>query len=232
MKIASIRPTQWLPEQMLTVKPHLRGWQHVAAAPLSLAASIVLTVLAPTSGTRWASAVYLVTSLLLFGISALYHRFYWSPKWEIFWRRLDHSNIFLLIAGTYTPLCVALLPSHDARFILTLVWVAASAGVLMSVFWPGAPRWLIVTLYVGLGWVAIWYLPQLWTAGGPVIVLLIAAGGVLYTVGAVVYGLKRPNPSPRWFGFHEIFHTFTVLAWACQCVAVYFAVLGTSPVTS
>lgn len=232
MKIVSLRPKQWIPDQLLAVKPHLRGWQHVAAAPLSLAASIVLTVLAPTSSTRWASAVYLVTSLLLFGISAVYHRFYWAPAWERFWRRLDHSNIFLLIAGTYTPLCVALLPSDDSRFILTLVWVAAAAGVILSVFWPAAPRWLIVALYVGLGWVAVWYLPQLWASGGPVVVLLIAAGGVLYTIGAVIYGLKKPNPSPTWFGFHEIFHTFTVLAWACQCIAVYFAVLGTTPPTS
>lgn len=228
MKIASIRPRQWTPEQLLTVKPHLRGWQHVAAAPLSLAASIVLTVLAPTTSTRWASAVYLVTSLLLFGISAVYHRFYWAPAWERFWRSLDHSNIFLLIAGTYTPLCVALLPPADSRTILTIVWVAASAGVLLSVFWPGAPRWLTVILYVGLGWAAVWYLPLLWANGGPVVVLLIAAGGLLYTIGAVIYGLKRPNPSPTWFGFHEIFHSFTVLAWACQCVAVYFAVLGSA----
>lgn len=228
MKIVSLRPTQWVPNQLVNIKPHLRGWLHLVSAPLSLAASIVLTVLAPTTGTRWASAVYLVTSLLLFAISATYHRLYWSPSWEKFWRRLDHSNIFLLIAGTYTPLCVALLPFEDARFILTLVWSVAGAGVVFSMFWPGAPRWLITLMYVGLGWVAIWYIPQLWEAGGPVSILLIAAGGVLYTIGAVVYALKKPNPWPKWFGFHEVFHSFTVLAWACQCVAVYFAVLGTS----
>lgn len=228
MKIVSLRPTQWVPNQLVNIKPHLRGWLHLVSAPLSLAASIVLTVLAPTTGTRWASAVYLVTSLLLFAISATYHRLYWSPSWEKFWRRLDHSNIFLLIAGTYTPLCVALLPFEDARFILTLVWSVAGAGVVFSMFWPGAPRWLITLMYVGLGWVAIWYIPQLWKAGGPVSILLIAAGGVLYTIGAVVYALKKPNPWPKWFGFHEVFHSFTVLAWACQCVAVYFAVLGTS----
>lgn len=228
MKIVSLRPTQWVPNQLVNIKPHLRGWLHLVSAPLSLAASIVLTVLAPTTGTRWASVVYLVTSLLLFAISATYHRLYWSPAWEKFWRRLDHSNIFLLIAGTYTPLCVALLPFEDARFILTLVWSVAGAGVVFSMFWPGAPRWLITLMYVGLGWVAIWYIPQLWEAGGPVSILLIAIGGILYTIGAVVYALKKPNPWPKWFGFHEVFHSFTVLAWACQCVAVYFAVLGTS----
>lgn len=229
MKIVSLHPTQWVPNQLVSIKPHLRGWLHLVSAPLSLAAALVLTILAPTTGTRWASAVYLVTSLLLFGISATYHRLYWTPKWEKFWRRLDHSNIFLLIAGTYTPLCIALLPFEDARFILTLVWGIASAGVVFSMFWPGAPRWLITSMYVGLGWVALWYVPQLWAAGGPVSIILITSGGVLYTIGAVIYAVKKPNPWPRWFGFHEVFHSFTVLAWACQCVAVYFAVLNATP---
>lgn len=228
MKIATIHPPVWLAERLDLIKPHFRGWQHLVATPLSLAASIVLTVLAPTAPTRWASAVYLAASLLLFGISATYHRFYWAPKWDKFWQRLDHSNIFLLIAGTYTPLCAALLSPHDTKVILSIVWGGAAAGVLFSLFWPGAPRWLTVPLYLLLGWVAIWYLPQLWETGGAHVVVLIAAGGVLYSIGAIVYALKRPNPSPTWFGFHEIFHTFTVLAWACQCIAVYFAVLGSS----
>lgn len=226
MKFVSIRPRKWFPHQELKVKPHLRGWQHAVAVPLALATAIVLTALAPTSATRWASAVYLVTSLLLFGISAIYHRFYWEPSWEKFWRRLDHANIFLLIAGTYTPICVALLEPAASRFILSLVWIASLLGVVFSVFWPHAPRVLISTLYVALGWVGIWYLPQLWAASGAPVVVLVATGGLLYTIGAVVYALKRPNPSPKWFGFHEIFHTFTILAWVCQCIAVFFAVLS------
>lgn len=226
MKVASLQPTKWFPDQLVAIKPHLRGWLHLVAAPLSLAAAIVLVCLAPTTPDKWASAVYLAASLLLFGISALYHRFYWKPNWEIVWRRLDHSNIFLLIAGTYTPLSVALLNRHDTTVILGIVWTGAVLGILVNLFWPTAPRWLVTLIYVVLGWVAIAYLPQLWAAGGPVVVLLIVAGGVLYTLGALVYGMKRPNPSPTWFGFHEIFHAFTVLAWACQCVAVYFAVLG------
>lgn len=225
MKIASLRPTSWVPNQLVAIKPHLRGWLHLIAAPLSLAASIVLVVLAPTTADKWASAVYLAASLFLFGISALYHRFYWAPKWEVVWRRLDHSNIFLLIAGTYTPLSIALLERRDATILLSIVWTGAVIGILLNLFWPTAPRWLSTLIYVVLGWVAIAYLPQLWAAGGPIVVLLIVAGGVLYTLGAVVYGMKRPNPSPAWFGFHEIFHAFTVAAWACQCVAVYFAVL-------
>ena len=162
---------------------------------------------------------------MLFGVSATYHRFYWAPRWETLWNRLDHSNIFLLIAGTYTPLTIALLDRSDATVLLSVVWSGALFGIVLNLFWPGAPRWLKTLIYVALGWVAAWYLPQLWAGGGPAIVLLILAGGILYTLGAIVYGMKKPDPSPTWFGFHEIFHAFTVAAWACHCVAVYLAVL-------
>ncbi len=226
MKVASLKPTTWVPDQVVAVKPLLRGWMHLVAAPLSLAASIVLIALAPTTPTKWASAVYLASSLILFGISALYHRFYWKPGWELLWKRLDHSNIFLLIAGTYTPLSVALLSPSAQRSLLILVWGGALAGILINLFWPTGPRWLLTLIYVLLGWVAVWYLPEFWSAGGPAVVWLIIAGGILYTMGAVVYAFKRPDPWPAWFGFHEIFHLFTVLAWACHCVAVYLAVLA------
>ena len=225
MKVASLHPKSWVPNQLIAIKPHLRGWLHLVTAPLSLAASIVLICLAPTTPTKWASAVYLASSLLLFGISALYHRFYWKPNWELVWKRLDHSNIFLLIAGTYTPLSVALLTRHDATVLLSIVWTGAIIGILINLFWPTAPRWLSTLIYVVLGWTAVAYLPQLWSAGGPAVVWLIVAGGILYTLGAIVYATKRPDPSPTWFGFHEIFHAFTVAAWACHCVGVYLAVL-------
>ena len=226
MKIASLTPKQWASGQLVQIKPKLRGWLHLAAAPLSLAASIVLVCLAPTTPTKIGSAVYLACSLILFGVSATYHRFYWAPRWEIMWKRLDHSNIFLLIAGTYTPLTIALLSRSDATILLSVVWGGAIIGILLNLFWPTAPRWLSTLVYVALGWVAVWYLPQLRAGGGPAIVWLIVAGGVLYTLGAVVYGAKKPDPSPTWFGFHEIFHAFTVAAWACHCIAVYLAVLG------
>ena len=226
MDIASLKPTQWVQGQLVVIKPKLRGWLHLGATPLSLAASTVLVCLAPTPATRWGSAVYLVASLFLFGVSAAYHRFYWAPKWETMWSRLDHSNIFLLIAGTYTPLTIALLPRHDATVLLGVVWGGAVLGILVNLFWPSAPRWLKTSIYVALGWVAVWYLPQLWRSGGPAVVWLVFVGGVLYTIGAVVYGTKKPDPSPTWFGFHEIFHAFTVAAWACHCVAVYLAVLN------
>ena len=212
MKIASLTPKEWFSGQLVQIKPKLRGWLHLAAAPLSLAASIVLVCLAPTTPTKIGSAVYLACSLILFGVSAAYHRFYWAPRWEVMWKRLDHSNIFLLIAGTYTPITIALLDRSDAAVLLSVVWGGAVVGILLNLFWPTAPRWLTTLVYVALGWVAVWYLPQLWAGGGPIVVWLIVAGGVLYTLGAVVYGTKKPDPSPTWFGFHEIFHAFTVAA--------------------
>ena len=139
MKIASLTPKQWASGQLVHIKPKLRGWLHLGAAPLSLAASIVLVCLAPTTPTKIGSAVYLACSLILFGVSATYHRFYWAPRWETAWRRMDHSNIFLLIAGTYTPLTIALLNRSDATILLSVVWAGASAGILLSLFWPTAP---------------------------------------------------------------------------------------------
>ena len=148
MKIASLTPKQWASGQLVQIKPKLRGWLHLAAAPLSLAASIVLVCLAPTTPTKIGSAVYLACSLILFGVSATYHRFYWAPRWEIMWKRLDHSNIFLLIAGTYTPLTIALLSRSDATILLSVVWGGAIIGILLNLFWPTAPRWLSTLVYV------------------------------------------------------------------------------------
>lgn len=225
MPIVSRRPVEWFPGHPTVRKPRLRGWIHFIAAPLSLAASIVLTVLAPTTGTKWASMVYMLASFILFGVSALYHLFYWSPRAETFLRRMDHSNIFLLIAGTYTPLAVSLFDRSQATILLAIVWIGALVGILVNLFWPTAPRWLSTLIYVILGWTAIWYLPAMWQSGGPAVVWLVLIGGILYTIGAVAYAMKKPNPWPRWFGFHEVFHAFTVAAWACQCIAAYIAVL-------
>jgi hemolysin III len=141
---------------------------------------------------------------------------------------MDHSNIFLIIAGTYTPFAL-LLPRDDARTMLLIVWIGAVAGVLFRVFWVGAPRWLYTPVYVALGWVSVFYLRDLLHFGGPAIVTLIAVGGLLYTAGAVVYGVKRPNPSPRWFGFHEIFHTLTLAAFTVHYIAVSMTIYGAHP---
>ncbi len=206
-----------------SVKPKLRGWIHAGVAPLVLAASIVLVVLSPTPAAKWSTAVFGLSAVMLFGTSAIYHRGKWSPRVSGILRRLDHTNIFLIIAGTYTPLAVLLLPPQTAKVLLIVVWSGALVGLLSRVFWLGAPRWLYVPVYVALGWVAVWFLPAFYRGSGPEVIWLVAAGGLAYTLGAVVYGLKRPNPSPRWFGFHEVFHALTVLAFACHYIAVSIA---------
>ena len=206
-----------------TIKPKLRGWIHAGVAPLVLAASIVLVVLSPTPAAKWSTAVFGLSAVMLFGTSAVYHRGRWSPRVQGVLRRLDHTNIFLIIAGTYTPLAVLLLPASTAKVLLIIVWSGAILGLLARVLWLGAPRWVYVPVYVALGWVAVAFLPQFWRSGGPAIVWLVAAGGLAYTAGAVVYGLKRPNPSPRWFGFHEVFHTLTVVGYTCHYIAVSIA---------
>jgi hemolysin III len=205
------------------IKPKLRGWIHAGMAPLVVAASIVLVALAPTTAGRVSGAVFGTSAILLFGTSAVYHRGRWSPRVEAALRRMDHTNIFLIIAGSYTPLAVLLLEPDTARTLLIIVWAGAIAGLLARVFWLGAPRWFYVPIYVALGWVAVGFLPTFWESGGPAIVWLVAAGGLAYTLGAVVYGTKWPNPSPRWFGFHEIFHSLTVVGFTCHYVAVSIA---------
>lgn len=207
------------------VKPHLRGWLHLGTAPLALAAGSILVGLAPDQRSQLAAAVFGVTAVLLFATSAIYHRGVWSERTTRVLKRLDHANIFLIIAGTYTPFAVLLLPPGQGRTLLWIVWSGAIAGVAFRVFWVGAPRWLYTPVYVALGWVAVFYLRPFWQFGGALVVCLIAVGGLLYTVGAVVYGTRRPNPSPRWFGFHEVFHALTVAAFVTHFAAASIAVL-------
>lgn len=209
------------------VKPHLRGWLHAGTFPLALAAGIVLVSLAPTTAGRVSAAIFAVTACLLFGVSAIYHRGTWSPRTEALLKRFDHANIFLIIAGSYTPFSVMLLPAGKARTLLTIVWIGAVAGVAFRVLWVHAPRWLYVPAYIALGWAAIAYLPSFLESGSLAVVILVIVGGALYTTGAVVYGIKRPNPSPRWFGFHEVFHALTVAAFIVHFVGVSIAVYST-----
>ena len=205
-------------------KPKLRGWLHAVMFPVAIAAGIVLVALADTGEERISSAIFSLAAVLLFGASALLHRGSWSPRVTRLLRRLDHSNIFLIIAGTYTPLAVLALPPGKGRVLLWIVWVGALIGVAFRVLWVGAPRWLYTPVYVALGWVAVIYLPDLLSGAGVAVVVLILAGGVLYSVGALIYGLKRPNPFPRWFGFHEVFHALTVAAFTVHYVAVSITV--------
>jgi hemolysin III len=185
-----------------------------------LAVSVVLVCLAPPGADRWSCVAFGVSSCLLFGTSAVYHRGTWSPRTAAFLRRADHSNIFLVIAGTYTPLAVMLLAHGTAVVLLWVVWGGAALGLLARIFWLGAPRWVYVPVYVALGCVALGYLPQFWRTGGPAVVWLVVGGGLAYTLGAVVYGTRRPDPSPHWFGFHEVFHVLTVAGFACHATAI------------
>lgn len=209
-------------EKVQEVKPKLRGWLHTAIAPLTLAAGIVLIALSPTVATRVGSAVFAGTALLLFTVSAIYHRGTWSPRAHAFLRRFDHSNIFLLIAGSYTPFTLILLDGRARVGLLLIVWIGAILGVLFKMFWLDAPRWLHTPIYVALGWAAIFYADEFAGAGTAVITLIVVGGG-LYTLGGLVYGLQWPDPSPRWFGFHEVFHVFTILAFVCHYVAASLA---------
>lgn len=212
----------------LNIKPKWRGWLHAGATPLAIAAGIVLVIVAPTPGGKITSAIYAVTGILLFGVSAVYHRGNWSPKTRTILKRLDHTNIMLVIAGSYTPLAWALLPRSSAVLLLWLIWSGAVLGVLFRLFWLEAPRWLYVPVYIALGLGALFYIPDFFAVNPPV-AILICVGGVLYITGAVFYALKRPNPSREQFGFHELFHAFTVVAFAAHFVAIMMAVLSVEP---
>ncbi len=204
-------------------KPSWRGWIHAVATPIALVAGILLVITAPTSTGKITSAIYAFTGILLFGISALYHRGNWSPTVRLLLKRMDHSNIMLVIAGTYTPISAMLLPRPQSTLLLWVIWVGAVAGVLFRVLWLGAPRWLYVPLYVALGLAALFFIPQLLAASVPA-TLLILVGGVFYIAGAVFYGLKRPNFSQAHFGFHELFHAFTVVGFVLHFIAIVIAV--------
>jgi hemolysin III len=227
---AAERPGSAVAAVAASVKPRLRGWLHAGTFPLAVAAGLVLVVLAPAGRARASAAVFAVTAALLFGVSALYHRGRWGPRTAGILKRVDHANIFLIIAGTYTPFTVLLLPPGPGRTLLILVWGGAVAGVLFRVCWVGAPRWLYVPAYVAMGWAAVVYLPQFLAGGGVAVLVLVVAGGVIYSLGGLVYGLRRPNPSPRWFGFHEVFHALTVVAFTVHYVGVSIAVYSSATV--
>lgn len=208
-------------------KPSWRGLIHAATLPIAMTLGTILIMLSLDHG--WvaiaSSSVYVASSLALFGVSATYHRFGWGPRAQSILRRLDHANIFFLIAGTYTPIALLALPWPQSIILLSVVWSGAILGIIFRVVWVNAPRWMYVPLYILLGWAAVMYLPELLSASVAMVVLVLV-GGILYTLGAVVYGLKKPNPLPEHFGFHEIFHSLTVLAFICHWVAVLIIVLN------
>ena len=205
------------------VKPKLRGWLHAVTSPLTLAAGVVLVALSPDAVTRIGSTIFMVTSVLLFTVSAVYHRGTWSPRVWAFLRRFDHANIFLLIAGSYTPFALLMLEGTSQVVLLSVAWGGAAMGVLFRIFWTDAPRWLYTPIYIALGWAAVFFIGDFARATSTAVLALIVAGGVLYTLGGVVYGLKRPDPFPSWFGFHEVFHTLTIAAFVTHYVGVSIA---------
>ncbi|MER7888986.1 hemolysin III family protein [Micromonospora sp. NPDC094482] len=210
-------------------KPRMRGWLHAYAFFVALVCGIVLCSIAATRP-GWAPlvscVVYSLTVCGLFGTSALYHRRVWSERGYQIMRRMDHSMIFVFIAGTYTPFCVLLLEQRLATIMLATVWGGALAGVALKMIWPHAPRWLSAPLYLALGWVAVAMLPQILHQGGVTALVLLLTGGAIYSVGAVFYALRRPNPWPTVFGHHEFFHACTLVAAICHHIAIYFALFA------
>src|SRR6476469_940597 len=213
-------------EAIAAVKPKLRGVSHEWAFFMSLGFGVALIVLAETPKATLAVAIYAVSLSALFGTSALYHRVNWTrPQVRQWMRRLDHSMIFFLIAGTYTPFALLVLNGTLAMAILVVVWIGAIAGAIVEMIWIDHPKWASALIYLSLGWVAVAAFPELWTSLGPGVTLLVAAGGLLYTAGAVVYAIQRPNPSPAIFGYHEIFHLLVIAAAVAHFSAVAFFAL-------
>ena len=213
-------------EALAAVKPKLRGVSHEWAFFLSLGFGAALIILAETPKATLAVAIYAVSLSALFGTSALYHRVNWSrPQRRQWMRRLDHSMIFFLIAGTYTPFALLVLEGSLAMAILAVVWVGAVAGAIVEMIWIDHPKWASALIYLALGWVAVATFPDLWSEMGPVGTLLVAAGGLLYTAGAVAYAVQRPDPNPAIFGYHEVFHLFVIAAAIAHFSAVAFFAL-------
>jgi hemolysin III len=209
----------------LLSKPRLRGVSHQWAFFVSLATGLGLVLAAPAGRPRVAAAIYALSVAGLFGASALYHRVDWAENARRWMRRLDHSMIFLLIAGTYTPFALLVLDGTLATVILILVWAGAAGGILLKLVWIDAPKPVVAAIYVVLGWVAVAAFPELLRQIGAIGVALVATGGVLYTAGAVVYALRRPDPVPAVFGYHEVFHVLVIAAAALQYAVVAFLVI-------
>jgi hemolysin III len=210
-------------EAIAAVKPKLRGVSHEWAFFVSLVFGAALIIVAKTPKATFAVAIYAVSLSALLGTSALYHRVNWErPNVRQWMRRLDHSMIFFLIAGTYTPFALIVMHGTLATAILVVVWVGAIAGAIVEMVWIGHPKWVSALVYLSIGWVAVAAFPELWDALGPVGALLLAGGGLLYTVGAVVYATQRPDPNPAIFGYHEVFHAFVIAAAAIQFAVIAF----------
>lgn len=204
-------------------RPSLRGRLHAVGAVVLALSSPWLLAAATSPGRAWSAGVFLLAAALMLGTSGAYHVGAWSPRWLQVLRRADHSAIFVAIAGTYTPFLVVALDGSFRTGMLVGVWVGAAAGVVVNNVFHHAPSWVRTVPYLVLGWVSVVLLPALWRLS-PTVTLLVAGGGLAYTVGAVVYASRRPDPWPSTFGYHEVFHALTLVAVALHWVAVYLAV--------
>ena len=205
-------------------RPRLRGVLHQAG--FVVACGVGIAFVATLDGRRLVAAVvFAVSAAAMLGASALYHRITWTPRARAWMRRVDHAGIYLLIAGTYTPIGLLALHGTLQRVVLAVVWSGAGAAIFAKVVWVGSPKWLSAALGIALGWVGVAALPQLSHTAGPAAVALLAAGGLAYTVGAVVYARRKPDPIPMVFGYHEVFHALTLVALVCQYVAIAFFVV-------
>ena len=205
-------------------QPRLRGVIHLVMSPLSLVAGLTLVTIAHELRGRITLGILTLTAGFLFTSSALYHRVKWRESMKALWRRIDHANIPLLIAGTYTPFAIFLLDARKATLLLSIIWGTAGSAAIFRIAWITAPRWLYVPIYIALGWMALIYLPDFYREGGVAIFTLILVGGILYSAGGVIYALKKPNFSINWFGFHELFHAMTAAAFICHFVAAALVV--------
>lgn len=202
------------------IKPHLRGWLHAVTTPLAFVSFLVMLVISESVLARVGVAVYMLSAITLFGVSGVYHTGKWSARARVLWKRLDHANIFILIAGSYTPFSLLLLSHGHAAIMLSLVWGGTILGVLFRLFWVHAPRVMYVSLYILLGWAAILYIGEFVSAAPVAVLVLMFVGGGLYTLGAIIYGFRWPDPWPRWYGFHELFHSLTIAAFIVHYIGV------------
>ena len=210
-------------------RPRARGWIHLCCAAIATVGGLALVSVAGITSSQkavLATLIYTVTIVAMFTVSAVYHRKHWHNPVALKWmKRLDHSAIFIFIAGSYTPFALLAMPPRTGAEVLAIVWTGAAAGVALKMWWPSSPRWVGIPLYLLLGYVALWFAGTLLDGGGPIVVGLLVAGGVLYNIGVIFFAIRWPNPWPRTFGYHEFFHAFTAAAAVSHYVAVWFVVL-------
>jgi hemolysin III len=206
-------------------KPKWRGVLHQAAFVVAVGLAPLLIVTADGGRAQFAAAVFASSVVACFGASALYHRVTWKPRARLWMRRIDHAGVYLLIAGTYTPVSLLVLRGAWRPVVLTVIWAGAAAAIVLKFVWVGAPKWLAAAIGIALGWVAVIVLPQMIGRVDLAAVILLVAGGLAYTLGAVVYVRRRPDPAPAVFGYHELFHALTIVGVACQYVAIAFFIV-------